>query len=279
MTTAEDIRAALDAMPRLGDSVATIKISNRRKTVGMSVQPGENGITLHVPAASHPAEIVAVLTKNLHRIGSMLLKARQRAPEDSTKALANGTGFLWLGQPNRLRLVDNPPAAVRHVDDYGAESEPGTWCGRWLEFDRAALRHGAKPLIDWYIRQGDIWLSRQAQPLWLRMTGGRRPMPAVRAAAIGRTRWGVHTAQPDPADDTIRIAWQTFQMRSAIVQHVLTHELVHATRPDGRLHGPEFWRTFERAETGALQTSKELDRVGRTVWMGDIHTPALPPAW
>ncbi|MDX3694699.1 DUF45 domain-containing protein [Streptomyces europaeiscabiei] len=272
-TTAEAVRSALDADPRLTAQVATIKISTRRKTVGMTIRPGESGITLHVPATRNPDDVIALLAANRHRIGSMLVKAKENIPEIPVKELVNGSGFLLLGQSNRLRLVDNPVETVRHVDDHGNISERGTWRGRWLELDRSALRHGAKPLIDWYIREGAAWLEGQAEPLWRRMSGGRRPMPAVRAANIGRTRWGVHEGNPNPVNDEIRIAWQAFQLRPALVRHILTHEFVHALRPGGRAHGPEFWRAFERAETGARRTQRELHQQGRSVWMGDIHIP------
>ncbi|WNI20145.1 YgjP-like metallopeptidase domain-containing protein [Actinacidiphila sp. ITFR-21] len=272
--TIRSVRAALDLHPDLGRHIATIKISTRRKSLGMSIRPGDSGITLHVPAAHTPADVVATLAENRHRIASMLHKARRTVPAIPVKELVNGASFLWLGQNNRLRLVDDAAEAVRHVDDHGTTTERGTWRGRWLELDRSVVRLGGAPLISWYIQEGSAWLDAQAGPLWARIAGGRRPLPAVRAADIGRSRWGVHHHKPNPADDTIRIAWQTFQLRPALVRHVLTHELVHAARPGGRAHGHEFWRAFERAEPGARQRERELHKEGATVWMGDVHPPA-----
>jgi predicted metal-dependent hydrolase len=273
-TTVEAVRTAVDANPHLGPRVTTIKVSSRRKTLGMTARGGDSGITLHVPADCPPDVVVTALAASSHKIGRLLLQAKEHAPEHPVKEFVNGEGFLWLGKNNRLRLVDNPTAAVRHVDDHGKESEHGTWRGRWLELDRAARHRGPKPIIDWYIREGTAWLQQQTAPLWTRMTGNRRPMPAVYADNIGRTRWGAHAGHPDPADDTVRIAWQTFQLPPTLVRHVLTHELVHATRPGGKAHGREFWRAFERAEIGARRTKRDLDEQGRTVWMGDVHRPA-----
>ncbi|MFE3558386.1 YgjP-like metallopeptidase domain-containing protein [Streptomyces sp. NPDC059193] len=270
-TTAPAIRAALDADPHLGPHIATIKISSRRKQLGLTIRAGEKGITIHVPSSWSTDATVAVLTKNRHRIGSMLLRAKKLTPDIPVKELVGGEGYLWLGRSNRLRLVENSTDVVRHVNDEGTTTSRGTWAGRWLELDRDSRRHGAKPLIAWYVREGNAWLEAQSRPLWNQMTGGRRPMPSVKAANIGRTRWGVHTGRANPADDEIRIAWQTFQLRPLLVRHVLTHEFVHAMRPGGRSHGHEFWRAFERAEIGARQRQDELTREGATVWMGDIR--------
>ncbi|MFI9040934.1 YgjP-like metallopeptidase domain-containing protein [Streptomyces sp. NPDC053726] len=261
--TAAEMTEAIATDGQFTRHVAEVRVSVRRKTLGMTIHPGDEGITLHVPADMQPDEVIRLLSRNRDRLGALLLKARAYAPNDPVKELVGGTGFLWLGRSKRLRLVDEAPEAVRAVDDNGTS----TPLGRWLELDRAHLRYGAKPLIDWYIQGGTAWLQREAPYLWTAMAG-RRPMPAVRAADIGRKRWGVH----DGTTHTIRLAWQTFQLPAPLARHVLTHELTHALVTQGKPHGPEFWRAFERTHPGAQEEARHLHDEGRHVWMGDIHT-------
>lgn len=259
--TAAALRQALTEHPLLAQHIAHIHASSRRKTLGMSIKPGEQGITVHVPAGITPAEVVNLLSRNRERIGALLIKANRCAPDTPVKELVNGSGFLWLGRSKRLRLTAGTPGAVRAVDDFGTV----TTLGRWLQLDPASRDRGERPVIDWYIREGAAWVQPEAEHLWRRVTVDR-PLPTVRVADIGRKRWGVH----DGRTDTIRIAWQVFQLSPRLVRHVLVHELVHATRPPGKPHGPGFWRQFEAATPGAQQEQQELTEAGRHIWMGDI---------
>ena len=261
MNLAETVRDAITEHGRFPEYIHTVKVSGRRKTLGMSIKPGDPGITLHVPTDASPDEVVNLLVKNADRLAGLVLKARQYAPDYPVKELVNGAGFLWLGRSKRLRLVDAAPEPVRAVDDRG---NAGT-LGRWLELDRADLHRGARPIIAWYIHHGTEWLQQETVQAWCRMASGR-PIPTVRADDIGRSRWGVH----DGTTNSIRIAWQTFQLSPPLVRHVLIHELTHAQVRHGAPHGPEFWRAFARARIGAREEAGRLHQAGRHVWMGDI---------
>ncbi|WP_053751958.1 YgjP-like metallopeptidase domain-containing protein [Streptomyces sp. MMG1533] len=258
--TAEAIREALATDPRLAKHVTHIQISARRKTLGMAMSPGDDGITLQVPADATPGEVLRLLSKNRDRIGVMLNKAKKCVPGHPVKTFIGGEGFLWLGRSARLRLVDNPDVKLRHASGYGT--------GYWFELDSTAVPNAATTFIDWYIREGTAWIQVEAEQIWSRMAP-RRPMPTVKVGNIGRTRWGKHDGRP--GRDDVTIAWQTLQLDPPLVRHVLTHELTHATRPGGTSHGPEFWRTFERAEVDARQTARRLDEEGRHIWMGDVR--------
>ncbi|MBC9730708.1 YgjP-like metallopeptidase domain-containing protein [Streptomyces sp. TRM68367] len=256
-TTAPDITAALAADGRFSKYVHQVKISSRRRTLGLSIKPGEPGLTLHVPAAADTAEVITLLAKNSHRLAALILKARECPPDHPPKQLVNGSGFLWLGYSTRLKIVDDAPVPLERVHD-------GQW---WMRLDRRAVQLGARPFIDWYCREGTAWLHQWhvAPSLWHSMAAGK-PMPTVRVADIGRRRWGVH----DGRTNHIRIAWQTLQLPPPLVRHVLVHEFTHAVVRHGKPHGPEFWRTFERSRLGAREEARRLNEEGRHVWMGDI---------
>ncbi|MGW1744562.1 YgjP-like metallopeptidase domain-containing protein [Streptomyces sp. NPDC002092] len=264
MTTAivAAIREAVAADPRLAKHITDVRVSARRKTLGLTMSPGNDGITLHVPADATPEEVIQLLSKNRDRIGAMLLKAKQFAPDHPVKKFIGGESFLWLGRSARLRLLDNPDVTLRRASGYGT--------GYWFELDSTAVPNAAQTFIDWYSREGTRWIQTEAEQIWSRMAH-RRPMPTVKAGDIGRTRWGKHVQRPGQDRDEVTIAWQTFQLTPSMVRHVLTHELTHATRPGGAPHGTEFWRAFERAETGARQTEREVNEAGRRIWMGDVH--------
>lgn len=259
--TADEVREALSADDRLARHVARVQISARRKTLGMTMKPGDAGITLQVPADATPEEVIRLLSKNRDRIGALLNKANECVPDHPVKEFVGGEGFLWLGRSARLRLVNGPDVTLRHASGYGT--------GYWFELDRTTVPNAVKAFVDWYSREGTAWIQTEARQIWSRMAP-RRPMPTVKVANIGRTRWGKHVQRPGQERDEVTLAWQTFQLTPTLVRHVLTHELTHATRPGGASHGPEFWRTFERAEIDARQTARRIDEEGRHIWMGDV---------
>jgi predicted metal-dependent hydrolase len=260
--TADELREAIDAESRLARHVASIKISHRRKTLGMAMSPGDSGITVQVPADSTPGEVVRLLLKNLDRIGAMLNRTKRCVPDHPVKEFVGGEGFLWLGRSARLRLVDNADVPLRHASGYGT--------GYWFELDRAHVPNAAKTFINWYGREGTAWIQMEARQIWSRLAP-RLPMPTVKVGNIGRTRWGKHVQRPGQDRDEVTLAWQTFQLTPVLIRHVLTHELAHATRPGGTAHGPEFWRIFNRAEIEARENARRLKEAGRHIWMGDTR--------
>ncbi|MFI1703011.1 YgjP-like metallopeptidase domain-containing protein [Streptomyces griseoruber] len=249
------IKAALEKDSQLTQYVHQVKVSARRKTLGMSIKPGDPGITLHVPVGTAADTVIGTVAGNIDRLVSLIGKAREHAPDHPPKELVNGSGFLWLGRSDRLKIVDHALVPLERA-------HTGQW---WFLLSRNVLPLGARPFIDWYVREGTGWISQEAPSMWSRMAGDR-PMPTVRAADIGGHRWGVYHS----GKHEVRIAWQTFQLRPALVRHVLAHEFTHALVRVGKPHGPEFWRAFERGHIGARQEARQLDEEGRRVWMGDL---------
>ncbi|MGW7708293.1 M48 family metallopeptidase [Streptomyces sp. NPDC054771] len=258
-TLSDQIRAALTEADVLGDLAVTVRISGRRKRLGITVEPGGREVTLHAPATARPQDAVDFVRAVRHRIGRAALKARENAPDHPVKELVNGESIYWLGMPARLRLLDGDAPMIERVS---------TGHGWWMHLHRDAVQHGARPFIRWYSEQGTELLGREAPQWWARMAY-RQPLPEVRVADIGRTRWGKY----EPARHRVTLAWQTLQLPLAHVRYVLVHELAHATRPAGRAHGPEFWRVVERTMPGARDVKRQMDQQGRTAWMGDIHAP------
>ncbi|MFE4309154.1 YgjP-like metallopeptidase domain-containing protein [Streptomyces sp. NPDC056891] len=255
------VHTAIADEPTLAQYVHEVKVSERRRTLGMTVKPGDPGITVHVPTGIPAQQVVALLTKNRERIAAMLLRSRRYVPDHPVRKLVGGEGFLWLGRSARLRIVDNAEVPVARQGH------------SWMLLSRDARSQGGKPLIDWYIREGQAWINQfdEAQYWWRRL-GTDRPLPAIHVTNIGRTRWGAY----DGATNTVRLAWQTFQLPPQLVRHVLVHEFIHATGVTGPPHGPTFWRAFERARIGVQQEVQQLNELGCRLWMGDTTIDTSP---
>ncbi|MGY1548258.1 YgjP-like metallopeptidase domain-containing protein [Streptomyces sp. MN6] len=259
MLTPTVLRAAItDADPELASLIGPIKISTRRKTLGWSLVPGETAVTLQVPAHAPLLAIVKTARDHRHGIARMLLQGKQRAPEGPpTKQLVDGTSFLWLGETVRLRILDQASTPLRVVSGVGR--------GRFLELARPAVSQGVKPFIDWYSREGTRWMRQEAARLWPLLTS-TTPMPEVVVGNIGETRWGVYYE----SKHLVRVSWRALQFPPGYARLVLLHELVHASRPDGKPHGLQFWRRYEAVQPGARRAQRQLQQLGHTLWRGDI---------
>ncbi|GAA2439263.1 M48 family metallopeptidase [Streptomyces glaucus] len=254
MPTAEQISAAVAADGILDGFTLAVRISSRRRTLGVTVEPGGTTLTIAVPAALDTQHVIAGLHRIRPRIAGHVVKARENAPDFHVPALTDGAGFTWLGRSLRLRTLDGRAPAARD--------------GERLTIGRDLLaRDGAKPIIRWYCEQGTAWLEQEAPALWSRLMPPGTPPPELRVADIGRKRWGKY----EPARHRVTLAWQTMQLRPSLARYVLGHELAHATRPAGAAHGPEFWRVTERVIPLAREEQRRLAREGRTVWMGDTR--------
>ncbi|GAA5070551.1 hypothetical protein GCM10023336_55780 [Streptomyces similanensis] len=255
MLTAEQITAAVTADGVLDGFTLTVRVSGRRRSLGVTVEPGGDTLTLAVPASAELDAVVSALHKMRARIAGGVNRAREHAPDHPVPALVDGAGFVWLGKSLRLRTLDGRTPAQR-AD------------GERLHVGRDLLaRDGAKPLIRWYCEQGTVWARQAAPELWARATPPGTPLPELRVADIGRKRWGKY----EPARHRVTLAWQTLQLPPSLVRYVLGHELAHATRPAGAAHGPQFWRMTERIIPLARAEERRLAREGCTVWMGDVR--------
>ncbi|MET8696867.1 YgjP-like metallopeptidase domain-containing protein [Streptomyces bauhiniae] len=262
-TTPEQLVKAISRAGALDDFsfALTIKVSARRRTLGVTVEPGGQAVTINAPENITDEEFVAALRELRPRIAAGVSRARAVAPDFQVVDLVGGEGFRWLGHFARLRLLPGRAPVDRVHTEHG-------W---WLHAGRDLLaREGARPIIRWYCKAGTEWTRAEAPELWARLTPPGTPLPELRVADIGARRWGKY----EPARHRVTLAWQTLQLPRSLARYVLAHELAHATHPAGMPHGPEFWRTAERALPGAQQEQQRLAREGGTVWMGEVRTPA-----
>ena len=112
-------------------------------------------------------------------------------------------------------------------------------------------------IIDWYRTRGFKWLRPQVDEWAARL----RVKPASLEVADLGHKWGSATS-----DGQVRVHWATLQLRRALVDYVLAHELAHLHEPH---HGPAFWASVARVMPDYEDRRALLARVGATLWFGE----------
>ena len=162
------------------------------------------------------------------------------------KEIVDGEGFLYLGRSHQLRIADTQEPCV------------GLRRGK-LMLARSQGESGHQQIIDWYCTTGLAWLKPRAKEWANRL---RVDPKAIEVADLGN-KWG--SALPS---GRVRIHWATMQLRPALVEYVLAHELTHLREPH---HGPSFWRVLGRAMPDFDTRKSALADTGPNVWMGAIR--------
>jgi predicted metal-dependent hydrolase len=164
--------------------------------------------------------------------------------EPVTKELVDGEGFQYLGRSHRLLIAK--------TDDRHVSLQRGR-----LVLPNGLVGDGHAAIIRWYKSRGKAWLQARVAEWSSRL---RVNVSGFEVADLGY-RWG--TAEPS---GRVRINWAGMQLRPALVEYVLAHELAHLKEPH---HGPSFWALLSRVQPDYLERRSELANVGATVWLGD----------
>lgn len=202
--------------------------------------------SLHLRADSDVAEeeLTNFLKSKRAWVYKKLAEKKALYQRDVTRELVDGEGFLYLGRHYRLKL-----AAVDRVRLDG---------GR-LQLPKALGEKSTGALIDWYATRGLAWMRPRAE-CWAERL--RVSLDTLGTADLGR-KWGSASS-----NGTVRIHWAVFQLRPALIDYVIAHELAHLRLPH---HGPDFWLNVGRAMPDYLERKAELARVGAGLWMGQTR--------
>ena len=160
-----------------------------------------------------------------------------------TKELVDGEGFLYLGRSHRLQIRDT-------VDDRVHLNR-----GR-LILPASLLADGYAAIINWYQTRGHAWLRPRI--------GGWTQRLRVETAVLDVSGLGHKWGAAEPSG-RVRIHWAAMQLRPALVDYVLAHELAHLREPH---HGPAFWSLLDRVLPDADERKAELARTGAGIWLG-----------
>ncbi len=275
-----DLKAAITAA--LPDGFPwQLETSPRLKHARMEVRDGVLVVRVG-PIVPTPADLAG----SVARQGPPLLYRAKRtrhadvAPE-VTKQLVNGEGFVLLGRSYRLKIVDaGAPCEIRRQpigqrrpgdDEQGSMGSDLFLC---LRRDKAT----PATVIAWYQRQLREYLDTHLPPLADRLgvdpglTWKVRPHCAARGGSWALYATGRHE---------ITVRWQVAQFPRELLDHVLRHEAVHASRVhwtrrggSGKPHGREFQSKMDILNPGWRDLEKRArTRIGAEVWNGRL-TPA-----
>ena len=219
---------------RIGDEQVPceIRLSRRRRTLGIEVQP-EPRIIVRAPAGWSRALIEARVTERATWIGRHVQRFRSLAAAlPPAPAFVTGDLLPYLGELHRLEVVSAGRPAVARL--------PGAL--------RVAVPPGAGPervrraLETWYrARAGELFATLLDERCdWFLGRGHPRPTISVRRMT---TRWG--TLGPPAPHGASRMTLNLALIRAPreCGEYVVVHELCHL---EHRGHGRGFYRLMDQ---------------------------------
>lgn len=205
---------------KIDDLTFKLRRSNRRKTVGITIDRGGE-LIVSAPAECPVTKIEAIVNKKRFWIYTKLAEKELFLRSARKREFVNGEGFLYLGRSYRLKLIEihngGPPLRLTR--------------GRF-QLDKRRLMAARKLFIRWYTDHGQAWIERRVQVLAPRI--GVEPGP-VKICDL-KSRWG-------SCGKTLNFHWRTMLLPPRIAEYVVAHELIHRHEPH---HTPKFWRRLER---------------------------------
>ena len=205
---------------QLGGLVFEVRRSERRKTLGLTVDRGGE-LVVHAPAVVAADALASWINKKLLWVHRKLTLKEEAAPKMRAPEYVSGEAFCYLGRRFRLKVVEK-------------QEHP-------LQFDgtRFILRRDARPAEEhfrrWYLETGTEWLRRRVERL-SRHTASKPDSIEVRELGF---RWG-----SCGNDSALFFNWKALQLPVRLIDYVVMHELVHLR--EGH-HGPAFWAALGRA--------------------------------
>ena len=236
---------------QLGDLLFEVRRSERRKSLGLTVDRGGE-LVAHVPTETSLDELSLWINKKLLWVHRKLALKEESAPPATCPEFVTGESFCYLGRRYRLKVVEQQP-------------QP-------LQFDgtRFTLRRNARPaehhFRSWYISTGADWLTRRVEALSAR--AAKKPC-RMEVRDLGY-RWG-----SCGRNGVIYFNWRILQLPVRLADYVIVHELTHLR--EGH-HGPAFWAALGRAMPDWRKRKDALASQAKEYMAFSLRTnhPSLP---
>jgi hypothetical protein len=205
---------------QLGGLVFEVRRSERRKTLGLTVDRGGE-LVVHAPALVAADALVSWMNKKLLWVHRKLALKEKAAPKVQAPEYVTGEAFCYLGRRFGLKVVADQDVPLRF---------DGTWF---------ILRRDARPADGhfrrWYVQAGTEWLRRRVE--WMSHHATSKP-ERIEVRELGY-RWG-----SCGKGRVVFFNWKVLQLPVRLVDYIIMHELVHLI--EGH-HGPSFWNALGRA--------------------------------
>lgn len=230
-----------------GRPVAYVLERARRRSIGLSLSP--QGLRVRAPIGVSLAQVEAVLQDKAHWIlrKQVEVQARQTERNAARQTWCDGAPLPLLGDAVALDCDRRASVGARRVPVWLAAPggcPPTAGLAARLEAardhgERARLCVGLPPEVEPARLQAVVqrWLQQQARLHFTERLAHFAPQLGVRptrlALSNAATRWGSASA-----DGSIRLHWRLIQLRPALIDYVVVHELSHLRHMD---HSPRFW--------------------------------------
>jgi len=140
---------------RVGDLDVHVTVSDRRRTVGLTVERDAT-VTAVVPPTVDEATLSRVVTAKQPWLYAKLRERAETGTPRPPREYVSGEGFPYLGRSYRLLVVEDAVGVVRLKR------------GR-LVLRRDGLDDAAGHLVRWYRKAGEQWLRKRIAPWAQRM--------------------------------------------------------------------------------------------------------------
>ncbi len=209
--------------------VFKVKRSNRRKTVGLYIDP-EKGVIVHSPQFLRADEISEIVRKRAQWIIEKQKFVRNHSQLNSVKEFVSGEAFPYLGKQYRLKVKKvalEKEASCKFVN------------GRLLvEIDRQLDGKRVKgivktALMKWYLERAEEKIPQRVK-LYARQIGAWPERVEIRNYD---RQWGSCSH-----NGIIRFNWKIITAPVTILDYVIVHELCHLIYPN---HSAQFWQKIQ----------------------------------
>jgi predicted metal-dependent hydrolase len=240
-----------------------VAVSTRRRSLGLTVER-DGSLVLRVPQDCDAERAETFLRGSEAWLADKLQRRAEHPPAHPSRAFRDGETFAYLGRAHRLRAGGEE----RDGGPDGARSPVRLVAGNLVIAERLLQDPfvARRELVRWYRRTGQRWARGRLQPWAARMEVGE---PDLVVRDVGN-RWGTYRPG-DGGRGTVALHWALFQLPAHIVDYVIAHELAHI-RISG--HGSDYWALLRQAIPECEERKRELDDLGRRLWLGDIRTGA-----
>jgi hypothetical protein len=222
----------------IGDLTFTLRFSDRRRTVGVTVDRGGD-LFVTAPLNTPRDRIEAVVRSKTFWVYTKLAVKEKLLRQAPPREYASGESFYHLGRSYRLKLVDagggGPPLRLVH--------------GRFL-LERSARSDAAGLFRNWYGTHGRPWIERRVQLYADRLALDPQP---VEVRDLGY-RWGSCSSR-----GKLLFHWRTVLLPPRIIEYVVAHELTHLLHPQ---HDLAFWRALSRCMPDYVARKEWLSQMG-----------------
>jgi len=211
------------------DIFFNIKRSNRRKTVGIYIDP-VRGVFVRSPRFLKVDKIEEIVRKRARWIVEKQELLKNYSYLGSVKEFVSGEAFPYLGKQYRLKVIKSSTEK---------EEKCKLINGRFLvEINRdlngeRVKRNVKKALVNWYLERAEEKIPERVR-LYARQIGG---WPERIEIKNHKRRWG--SCAPS---GVIRFNWKIVMAPVTILDYVIVHELCHLIYQH---HSSQFWKKVQ----------------------------------